>query len=311
MRLIQELDRRGVLQSVASRGNESLARQKLATAKLDEILLHPQICWSDKSHSIARIAELLNIGLDSIVLVDDDPFERGEVGAAHPSVRCIGPDELAVLEKIAELPIDHFTGEARSRRAAYKQDERRLLDEASHPERREGFLRDARMQVRLRYATPDDIGRVAELVQRTNQMNTAGRAYSFEELCDFAATRRQHVLVLEYQDVYGALGTVGVAVLNPGDEALTLRLLLVSCRVISRGVGMVFFTLLAQMAQRQRRLLRAEYIPNGRNRPMGIALALSGFTEVSNPGSTLKILELPRTAPLEPPKYFQCTVEVM
>jgi predicted enzyme involved in methoxymalonyl-ACP biosynthesis len=119
------------------------------------------------------------------------------------------------------------------------------------------------------------------------------------------------VLVLEYQDIYGVLGTVGVAVLDPGEEVLTLRLLVVSCRVVSRGVGMVFFTLLAQVAQRRQRLLRAEYIPNGRNRPMEIALALSGFTEVGSPNNAVKVLELPRTAPIELPKYFQCSIEVL
>jgi FkbH-like protein len=306
--LIERLDQRGILHSVASRGDEQLALAKLSASPLAPILLHVQIGWMEKCESIERIADALNIGVDTILFVDDDPFERAGVAAALPSVACVAPDDLECLERIASQPIESFSSEARQRRGAYKQDERRALDERRHPGGREGFLRDARMRVLLRYATVDDVGRLAELVERTNQMNTAGRAYTIEELSEFAATRRQHAFVLEYEDAYGALGTVGLAVLDWSKEIWTVRLALVSCRLISRGAGMVMFAMLARLAAEHGCRFRAEYVPNGRNRPMQIALALAGFEELPGQHGALTVLERPATLPIEFPSHVEWRV---
>src|SRR5215510_361385 len=91
--VIAELDRRGVLQSVASKNNAKEALAALERFGIADFFLYPQIHWSPKSQSIATIAKALNIGLDSIIFVDDQEFERREVTAALADVRTVDPSE--------------------------------------------------------------------------------------------------------------------------------------------------------------------------------------------------------------------------
>ena len=86
--LIETLDARGILHSVASRNDRELAIAQLDAFGLTDYFLYPQISWGSKSDAIAAIARDLNIGLDAIAFVDDQPFELEEVAFAHPPVLC-------------------------------------------------------------------------------------------------------------------------------------------------------------------------------------------------------------------------------
>src|SRR5215207_9813937 len=89
VRILETLDGRGILHSIASRNDRDLALAKLQEFGLDEYFLYPQINWGSKAASIARIAQDLNIGLDAIAFVDDQPFEREEVAFVHGQVLCL------------------------------------------------------------------------------------------------------------------------------------------------------------------------------------------------------------------------------
>jgi HAD superfamily phosphatase (TIGR01681 family) len=86
---VRALDARGVLQSVASKNDPAEALAALERFGLAEFFLHPQVGWGPKSGAVARIARALDLGLDSFVFLDDQPFERGEVTDAHPGVRAL------------------------------------------------------------------------------------------------------------------------------------------------------------------------------------------------------------------------------
>ena len=121
VRAIHELDRRGILNSVASKNNPEDAIAVLKHFDLLDYFLHPQVSWGPKSQAVAAIANRLNIGIDTLVFVDDQPFERAEVATAHPSVRAVDALEL---ERFLDSPFFDVpvTAESQARRAMYRQE---------------------------------------------------------------------------------------------------------------------------------------------------------------------------------------------
>ena len=96
--LLQILDQRGILSSIASKNDHDTAWKQLQALGLSEYFLFPQINWNPKSQNVRTIASKLNIGLDSIAFVDDNPFELDEVKAALPSVTCINANDIGELK---------------------------------------------------------------------------------------------------------------------------------------------------------------------------------------------------------------------
>src|SRR5690554_3135807 len=87
--VIETLDQRGILQSIASRNEHDVAMEKLKQLGIDHYFIYPQINWNNKSASIQSIVESINIGMDTIAFIDDQPYEREEVNFHHPDVLCI------------------------------------------------------------------------------------------------------------------------------------------------------------------------------------------------------------------------------
>ena len=118
--LIRELDRRGILHSIASRNDPELALAELRRWGLEEYFLHPQISWNPKSDSIRAVAEALNLGLDAFAFVDDQDFELAEVEFALPEVLTARADEVPELAQRPEFTPRFVTGESRERRHLYR-----------------------------------------------------------------------------------------------------------------------------------------------------------------------------------------------
>ncbi|MEI9928888.1 MAG: hypothetical protein WDN44_15895 [Sphingomonas sp.] len=115
---------------------------------------------------------------------------------------------------------------------------------------------------------------------RTNQLNTTGRPYSYEELAVLVDSPDHLVLVAQLDDRYGSSGTIGLALVERGQAEWTIRLLIMSCRVVSRGVGTVFLFHLLHRARQSGVRLRAAYVPTPRNRQMLVTLRFAGFRQI-------------------------------
>ena len=102
--VIKSLDRRGILHSIASKNNFDEAMAVLKSHQLDEYFLHPQISWAPKSEAMKAIAQKLNIGIDTLMLVDDSDFERAEVQAACPTVMVLACRQVFGDPGTARLP---------------------------------------------------------------------------------------------------------------------------------------------------------------------------------------------------------------
>lgn len=113
---IKELDDRGILQSIASKNEESSATEKLKLYGLSDYFLYPMINFDSKSSSIKKIATLLNIGTDAIAFIDDQPFERDEVSFSLPEVLCIDSDYIHELLEMPEMNPRFITDDSSKRR---------------------------------------------------------------------------------------------------------------------------------------------------------------------------------------------------
>lgn len=132
--IIETLDDRGILQSIASRNDEEAAMRKLAEYGLEDFFLHPQINWGPKSASVAQIAERLNIATKSLAFIDDQPYEREEVAASHAEVFCIDAHELPSLLSMPAFNPRFITEDSRRRRSMYSAEiERQKVEEIMPP----------------------------------------------------------------------------------------------------------------------------------------------------------------------------------
>lgn len=280
-KLLKTLDERGIIHSIASKNEYDHAYNKLKEFGIEQYFLYPQISWNDKSDSIKTIAKQLNIGLDTFAFVDDQSYELEEVKFHLPEVLGIHANEVSTLLTREEFIPDLITEDTSKRRQMYIADYKRNKLEEEYTETKEEFLASLNMSFRIKEASMEDLRRVEELTKRTHQMNTTGYTYSFDELCEFAKSPDYKLLVTNLKDNLGDFGKVGVALIHRTEKSWTIKLLLMSCRVVSRGVGSILVNYMINCAKKNNVELFAEFLPTDKNRMMYITYKLAGFKEVS------------------------------
>ncbi|HYU35606.1 MAG TPA: HAD-IIIC family phosphatase [Thermoanaerobaculia bacterium] len=306
--ILKTLDERGILHSVASRNEHDLAMAKLQEFGIAEYFLYPQINWNPKSGSVAQIAKDINIGLDAIAFVDDQPFEREEVAFTHEKVLCIDSGVLDGLLDRPEFMPRFITDDSRLRRQMYMADIRRNREEEQYVGPTEEFLATLDMVFTIHPAREEDLKRAEELTVRTNQLNTTGYTYSYEELDELSRSPRHHLLISQLEDRHGSYGKIGLTLIEHDPDVWTIKLLLMSCRVMSKGVGMVMIHYLARRAKEAGVKLRAEFVSTDRNRQMLITYKFAGFKEVGRNGGVM-IMENDYSAVQPTPPYVKLVVE--
>ncbi|KPA18697.1 haloacid dehalogenase [Candidatus Magnetomorum sp. HK-1] len=280
LNIIKTLDERGILQSVASKNDYNLAMNKLKEFKIKNYFLYPQIHWNSKVYSIEEIRKSINIGIDSIAFVDDQPFEREEVRHSLPDILCIDAAEMDNLLDMPEMNPRFITDESSIRRQLYLSDIKRKKIEEKFIGPQEDFLATLDMKLTIAPAQEEDLKRAEELTMRTHQLNTTGYTYSYDELNSFRKSEDHILLVASLDDRYGAYGKIGLVLIHCNEDLWTLKLLLMSCRVMSRGVGSIMINYIRKEAKNKGVRLQAEMITTDRNRMMYMTYKFSGFTEV-------------------------------
>ena len=302
--IIEAFDQRGILQSVASRNEYEPAMAALAAHGLDQYFLYPQISWGTKSQAIGTIAERLNIGVDTFAFIDDQPFERDEVLSVHPAVRTFSEAGLERLPELEDFIPLHLTDESKNRRQMYQKDALRAKAQEDFKGPEDAFLRTLGLQLRLKPAREEDLYRAEELTVRTNQLNTTGVTYSAEQLRDLIASEHHQVIVAELEDKYGSYGAIGLLLISQQPRRWCINLFLMSCRVMSRGVGGVILTALRTACCKRQIELSAQFKETDRNRMMFITYRFAGFREEGE----LLVNDLSRIPAL--PDYMQLNIDV-
>ncbi|MGI5506240.1 HAD-IIIC family phosphatase [Lentzea sp. CA-135723] len=305
--LVRRFDAHGVLQSVASRNDADVVLPELAATGLQEYFLYPMVGWSAKSASVRAIAAELNIATDSLLFVDDSEFERAEVAAELPEVRCVAPEELHELVARGELLATAPTADAIQRRPRYQAEQRRREHEKDFAGPAEEFLRSLDMRLTVADATTADLARAAELTQRTHQLNTTGITFDEQALAELIEDPGHRVLVARLTDRFGEYGTIGLVVVQTSEVDWTLRLLLMSCRVMGRNIGTAVVGAVTALAREAGAGLLAHFRPTDRNRQMRLTYRLLGF-EVAEKSGDLVVFRLPGTTDVPIPGYVALTV---
>lgn len=282
--ILKTLDERGILQSIASKNDITTAMEKLRELRLTDYFLYPQINWSSKVSSIKTIAQAINIGLGAIAFIDDQPFEREEVSFSLPEVLCIDAADLPCLLDLPEMNPRFITSDSKKRRLMYLSGMVRNKMEEEFVGPKELFLASLNMDLTIFPAKEDDLQRAEELTVRTNQLNATGYTYSYDELNHFRQSEKYNLLMARLEDKYGSYGHIGLVLVECQEEVWTIKLLLMSCRVMSRGVGSIMLSYLMNLAKEQNVRLRAEFVPNDRNRMMDITYRFASFYELERVG---------------------------
>ncbi|MFD1935537.1 HAD-IIIC family phosphatase [Nonomuraea mangrovi] len=284
---LRTLDERGVLHAVASRGDRARALDHLIEQGLDGLFTLEEIGWGPKSEALRRIADTLGIGVDSVAFIDNDPLERAEVSAALPAVRTYPAEAAGSLAGLPEFRTGPVTEESRQRRLLYRREAERRRAKESYTGPPAEFLATLGLELAVRRADEHDLVRASELTVRTHQLNTTGRTYDLAELRALCDSPSHQVLVADLTDRFGAYGTVGLALTEHREDTSCLQLLLLSCRVMSRGVGPALIGHLVRDALATGRRPTAEFVPTEVNRVMLVNLRFSGFEVLSRTGDTL------------------------
>jgi methoxymalonate biosynthesis protein len=274
--VLATLHGRGILNSIASRNPPALAAPVVAALPVPVVA--PQFGWGNKSESLARIADELNIDTGSLAFVDDDPYERSEVSFALPQVIVLAPDDAAGALDWPEFSPAAVTEEGARRAETYLNARRRTEALRSFGRDREAFHRYCETTVSSWAAGVDDVPRLHELSVRTSQFNSAGAGMAEADLLARIDSPRHRVVCLRLADRFGDDGLVGSAVVARGAAEWTVELLMMSCRAMGRGV---IETLLAELAAAAADAGAAELrIPlrvSDRNVPLRLAMVSAGF----------------------------------
>ncbi|MBO3459439.1 HAD-IIIC family phosphatase [Aetokthonos hydrillicola Thurmond2011] len=279
--IIKTLDRRGILQSIASKNEYNKAINKLEQLGIKEYFIYPMINWNSKVSSIEEIASAINIGLDTVAFVDDQQFELDDVKFSLPQVLCISASDIHQLLDMPEMHPRFITEDSKNRRLMYLSDIKRKKEAEDFVGSKEEFLATLKMHMIISSAKESDLQRAEELTLRTNQLNTTGYTYSYEELNQFRQSENYKLLIASLDDKYGSYGKIGLSLIECQENLWTIKLLLMSCRVMSRGVGGIMLNHIIRMAKEKNVKLRAEFLSNDRNRFMYITYKFSGFQEIS------------------------------
>ncbi len=280
--IIEALDSRGILHSISSKNDYDMAMSKLEEFGLGDFFLYPEIHWNAKSYSLGQIQKNINIGMDSILFIDDQEFELEEVKNVHPSINCINSSQYRSLLDNPRLNPNFITVDSARRRKMYQDDYRRKQAESEYQGPSEAFLASLNMKFSICDAAEEDLERAEELTVRTNQLNATGKTFSYDELNMLRQSENHKLLICELEDRFGTYGKIGLALINMKEDHWRLEMMLMSCRVVSRGVGTVLLNHIMKEAKKNNKGLLADFRDTGRNRMMYVSFRFAGFREKSS-----------------------------
>jgi len=271
------LSKQGILIGLCSKNN---------SADVDEVIKsHPDMQlrvehitinksnWSDKVTNLKEIAQELNIGLDSIVFIDDSSFEVNLIKEQLPAVKV-----LQVPERLYEYPKMFrenrslfynlsFTGEDKKKIKMYKQQAKRVAVKKEFSDI-EDYL--ASLELKMTIFVDDDsiIPRMSQMSQKTNQFNLTTNRYTEGDIKSFIENDNSDVVAFSVSDKFGDSGVTGLCIINFHDETQSVEIdsLLMSCRIIGRNIEYVFIDYIIKIINEKKiNVIKAKYIKTKKN----------------------------------------------
>jgi FkbH-like protein len=283
-----QLNRRGVLLAINSKNNPEDAAEVLAShpdmVLRSEHFAAMRVNWTDKPSNMLAIAEELNIGLDSLVFLDDNPAECALMRDALPQVLTLHAPQDPTLASRVVIHSGAFdrlslTEEDLGRSAMYRE-QRARATLASTARSLDDFLADLQMTATIKAVDDFTFPRAYELITKTNQFNLTTRRYTPAELKALTTDPKHGVFTLQLTDRFGDNGIVGLAVAGLRERACDVDAFLLSCRVIGRTAETALLAFLVDWARtRGADAIEGDFIPTKKNAPAADFYARHGFVQ--------------------------------
>jgi len=296
---IKQLDQRGIIQSIASKNDYENASRVLSRLGVSEYFIYPMMSWDAKSYNLKKIADLLNIDINSFALIDDSIFERKEVSTKYPQVRVYPETDI---EQLLGKPEFDFvvTADSANRRHMYKLEEsRRKVQQEFESEGKTNlaFLRSCNISISV--STPNDDAakkRCFELISRTNQLNLSAKKYSYEEFLDSLNDANFDFYIISCSDNFGEYGVVAFLKVGINEDNLVVREFAMSCRVAEKWVdSALLYWLQTKYSTRRLKNLVFEGTQTKRNGLLQRTLKNCGLTDECSEGKI--IMRIPMNTP--------------
>lgn len=286
---LRELARRGILLAVCSKNDEAVALRAFREHP-GMVLRDSDICafvanWDDKATNICRIRDKLNIGLDSMVFLDDNPFERNLVRKLLPEVLVpeLPEDPTLYVRAISELNLFEtasYSPVDAERTGKYRQQELRDVERVQFTDL-ENYLASLETTARVARFESGELPRIAQLLQRSNQFNLTTRRHALAE-CVTMMEDEAHCFPfsISVADRFGDFGLINVVILRLIADAVDIDSFVMSCRVLQRGVEQLAMNrIFGYAAQVGKRYVTGRYIPTAKNGMVKDFFQKFGFVE--------------------------------
>ena len=286
---LKELKHRGIILAVCSKNNESVAKEaflknKEMVLKLEDISVF-MANWDNKADNIKIIQSILNIGFSSMVFIDDNPVERQIVKENIPEITVpnLPEDPACYLEYLYGLNLFENTGitsEDSNRTNLYQIEHQRLNLKKSFVDEKE-FLKSLEMLSLVEGFNKNNLSRVAQLSQRSNQFNLRTMRYDESDIINYESSNQYENFTFTLNDKFGENGLICVVVLKQTKDAtMFIENWFMSCRVLKRGMeNFVLNTIVNKMKLKGVKQIEGEYIPSTKNQIVVNHYNDLGFTE--------------------------------
>jgi len=286
----KQLKERGIILAVCSKNDEETAKEPFIShpemvLKLDDISVFIAN-WENKAGNIKQIQEVLNIGMDSMVFIDDSKFERELVRQLLPDLVVPEMPEdpaeyLNFLQNLNLFEVNSFSAEDAERTKLYQEEFKRKSLQKTHLSE-DDYLKNLGLKMTVSELTEYNLPRVAQLIQRSNQFNLRTQRYNVDELREFVREGKGVCYAYTLSDKFGDYGLISVVMvaLN-GNEALIDNWVM-SCRVLNRGAeNCITQHVASELALRGISILKGEYIPSAKNKIVLNLYRDLGFNQTS------------------------------
>jgi FkbH-like protein len=299
---VKKLKQRGIIVCVASKNNEETAKEPFEkhpdmVLKLDDIAVF-QANWETKVDNIRTIQRILNIGFDSMVFLDDNPFERNMVrenisGITVPELPEDPGEYLEYLFSLNLFETASYSNADKDRTKQYQVEAKRVsLAKTFHNEA--DFLKSLDMVSTVSGFTKFNTPRVAQLSQRSNQFNLRTVRYTEEQIAQLAEDAEVIDLSFTLEDKFGDNGLIAVIIMKRQDaETLFVDTWFMSCRVLKRGMeNFTLNTMVARAKAAGYKRIVGEYLPTPKNKMVENHYPALGFEKIEGTKTAQYVLDV-------------------
>ena len=294
--LALELSRKGVIIGLCSKNNPEDVDAVLETHSdiilRDKDIVIKRVNWTDKVSNLKSIAIELNVGLDSLVFLDDSDFEVNLIREELPLVNVfqVPPSEYKysmMMKEIMNLFYNPTQTKEDFRKVKMYKDQVKRVDSKQKIGNIDEYLKSLELCISVYVDDPNEIARMSQMTQKTNQFNLTTKRYTEKDIRDFINSKNKTVVAIGVRDKFGDNGVVGLAILDYNDNDFIIDTFLMSCRVLGRNVEYKLMDIIFDIAKESNiEIVHAEYVRTLKNDQVSSLYKNNGFCVTGQEGSS-------------------------